>query len=523
MSFYMTQGLHRAVQRHPQKLATIFGERRQSYGQFAERVARLAGALQKLGMARGDRIGMLALNSDRYLEFYYGCWWGGAAVNPVNIRWSAAEIAYSLDDCDTRVLLIDERFADLAGELRSRSKSLQTLIYVGEGETPAGMLNYEQLLAQATPVGDARSAGRELAAVMYTGGTTGFPKGVMLSHDNLASNALSFINEGVTHRDAIALLVSPMFHIACGCIINSHIMVGGTYVIAPMFTPQGVLELIAKHKVTNVLLVPTMVQMLVDSPQAVSYDVSSVRLLAYGGSVISQPVLERAMKFFPNSEFIQAYGMTEMSPCMTYLSIADHRSNKPGILRSAGRANLTTQVRIVDAQGDDVSCGTVGEVIANGPGVMLGYWNKPEQTAAAVRDGWMHSGDGGFMDEDGYLFIVDRVKDMIVTGGENVYSAEVENALAQHPAVAISAVIGIPSDQWGEAVHAVVVLKPNTTQGDSVKLSKELIDHCRQHIAGYKCPRSVEFRNALPMTGAGKIQKVELRKPYWEGKDRAVN
>ena len=524
MSFYMTQGLHRAIQRHPHKLATIFGDRRHTYDQFAQRVARLASALQELGMARGDRIGMLALNSDRYLEFYYGCWWGGGAVNPVNIRWSAAEIAYSLDDCDTRVLLVDERFAGMANELRTRSKSLQTLIYTGDGAAPAGMLNYEQLLTQANPISDVRSAGRDLAAVMYTGGTTGFPKGVMLSHDNLASNALSFINEGVTHSDAIALLVSPMFHIACGCIINSHIMVGGTYVIAPMFTPQGVLQLIQQHKVTNVLLVPTMVQMLVDYPEAASYDVSSVHLLAYGGSVISQAVLERAMRFFPNSEFIQAYGMTEMSPCITYLSVADHRS-KPGLLRSAGRAALTTQVRIVDAQGDEVSCGTVGEVIASGPGVMLGYWNKPELTAAVVRNGWMHTGDGGFMDEDGYLYIVDRVKDMIVSGGENVYSAEVENALAQHPAVAISAVIGIPSERWGEAVHAVVVLKPNVAQGDgdTAKLSKELIDHCRTHIAGYKCPRSVEFRSALPMTGAGKIQKVELRKPFWEGKDRAVN
>jgi acyl-CoA synthetase (AMP-forming)/AMP-acid ligase II len=523
MSFYMTQGLHRALQRHPWKLATIFGERRRSYAQFAHRVATLADALQKLGMASGDRIGMLALNSDRYLEFYFGCWWGGGVVNPVNIRWSAEEIAYSLDDCDTRVLLVDEQFASLADQLRSRSKSLRTLIYAGDGECPVGMLSYEQLLASATPTGDVRRNGRELAAVMYTGGTTGFPKGVMLSHDNLASNAMSFINEGATHRDATALLVAPMFHVACGALINSHIMVGGTYVIAPMFTPQGTLHAIQEHQVTNVLLVPTMVQMLVDFPQAANYDVSSVRLLAYGGSVISEAVLVRAMKFFPNSEFIQAYGMTEMSPCITYLSVADHRSNKRDLLRSAGRANLTTQVRIVNPQGKEVSCGTVGEVAVSGPGVMLGYWNKPEQTAAVVRNGWMHTGDGGFIDEDGYLYIVDRVKDMIVSGGENVYSAEVENALSQHPAVTISAVIGVPSERWGEAVHAVVVLKPTHTTADAEALSKELIDHCRERIAGYKCPRTIEFRNTLPMTGAGKIQKLELRKPFWVGKDRAVN
>jgi acyl-CoA synthetase (AMP-forming)/AMP-acid ligase II len=267
-----------------------------------------------------------------------------------------------------------------------------------------------------------------------------------------------------------------------------------------------------------------MVQMMIDCPDAASYDVSSVRMVAYGGSVISEALLKRAMKFLPDAEFVQAYGMTEMSPCMTYLSVTDHRNNKPGILRSAGRANLTTQVRIVDSHGDEVPCGTVGEVAASSPGVMLGYWNKPEQTAAVVRNGWMHTGDGGLMDKDGYVFIVDRVKDMIVSGGENVYSAEVENALAQHPAVAICAVIGIPSEQWGEAVHAIVVLKPNATDGiGDNELGAELIEHCRQLIAGYKCPRSVEFRDALPMTGAGKIQKVELRKPYWEGKDCRVN
>ena len=223
-----------------------------------------------------------------------------------------------------------------------------------------------------------------------------------------------------------------------------------------------------------------MVQMMIDHPEAGSYDISSVRLLAYGGSVISEAVLKRAMEFFPDAEFVQVYGMTEMSPCMTYLSTGDHRSNKPGILRSAGRANLTTQVRIVDSQGGEVPCGTVGEVAASGPGVMLGYWNKPEQTAAAVRNGWMHTGDGGLMDEDGYLFIVDRVKDMIVSGGENVYSAEVENALAQHPAVAISAVFGIPSEQWGEAVHAVVVLArqthPRTAHGSAAGVDERAVN-----------------------------------------------
>jgi acyl-CoA synthetase (AMP-forming)/AMP-acid ligase II len=331
---------------------------------------------------------------------------------------------------------------------------------------------------------------------------------------------LAGVGEGITSGDGRALLIAPMFHIAAGAMMLAHATVGGTFVIAPMFTPLGTLQVIQQHKVTHMLLVPTMVQLATDHPEADQYDLGSVKVLTYGGSVISEAVLQRAMKRFPNAGFCQAYGMTELSPCATYLSPADHRgdSGKPGLLRSAGRASLSTEVRVVDEQGREVPLGTVGEVAVRGPNVMLGYWNKPEQTAAAVRDGWMHTGDGGRMDEDGYLYIVDRMKDMIVSGGENVYSAEVENALSQHPAVAASAVIGIPSDQWGEAVHAVVVLKP----GASVA-ADDLSAHCHALIAGYKCPRTVEFRDALPMTGAGKIQKTELRKPYWEGQSRAVN
>ena len=520
MPMYLTQGLHRAVQRHPQQIATICGSRQHSYAQYADRVARLAGALQTLGMGKGDRVGMLGFNSDRYLEFFFGTWWGGGAVNPVNIRWSAAEIAYTLDDCDTRILLVDEQFKAMATDLRSRSKALQSVVYIGDGDTPDGMLNYETLLQAAAPVADAGCNGNDLAGVMYTGGTTGFPKGVMLSHDSLCANALAALGAGMTRGDGRALLIAPMFHMAAGTMMLAHAAAGGTFVIAPMFTPLGTLQVVQQHRVTHLLLVPTMIQLATDHPDAGQYDLSCVEMLVYGGSVISEAVLQRAMLRFPNAGFLQAYGMTELSPCATYLSPADHRgeSGKAGLLRSAGRATLTTEVRVVDADGKEVPLGTVGEVAVRGPNTMLGYWNKPDLTAAVLRNGWMRTGDGGRMDEDGYLYIVDRMKDMIVSGGENVYSAEVENALAQHPAVAASAVIGIPSDAWGEAVHAVVVLKAGV-----VATEQELSAHCHQLIASYKCPRSVEFREALPMTGAGKLQKTELRKAHWAGRTRSVN
>jgi acyl-CoA synthetase (AMP-forming)/AMP-acid ligase II len=332
MAMYLTQSLHRAVQCHPQRTATIFGTRQRSYAEHADRVARLAAALQTLGVARGDRVGMLGLNSDRYLEFFYGSWWAGAAVNPVNIRWSAAEIAYSLDDCDTRILLVDEQFKGLVAELRSRSRSLKTLIYTGDGAVPEGMLGYEALLAAAEPAPEAGASGADLAAVMYTGGTTGFPKGVMLSHDNLCANALAFLGAGMAQGEGRALLIAPMFHIAAASVMIGHATAGGSFVIAPMFTPLGTLQAVAQHRIQLLLLVPTMIQLTVDHPEAGDHDLSSVTRLGYGGSVISEAVLQRAMKRFPNAGFMQVYGMTELSPCATLLGAhrgAHRRRRRP--------------------------------------------------------------------------------------------------------------------------------------------------------------------------------------------------
>jgi acyl-CoA synthetase (AMP-forming)/AMP-acid ligase II len=268
--------------------------------------------------------------------------------------------------------------------------------------------------------------------------------------------------------------------------------------------------------VTETLIIPIMIQLLVDHPQLADYDMSSLRGVMYGGSVISQAVLERAMKALPGASFTQAYGMTELAPIATVLTPADH--NHPELLRSGGRAAPHTEVRIVDPEGREVPRGTVGEVAVRGPNVMLGYWGKPEETAAALREGWMHTGDGGYMDDAGYVFIVDRVKDMIVSGGENVYSAEVENAVAKHPAVAACAVIGVPDEEWGERVHAVVVLKPGQTT-----TAEELREHAKTMISGYKAPRTAEFVEALPLSGAGKVLKRELRAKYWGESGRQVN
>ena len=514
---YLTQSLHRNVQQNPDRPATIYRDRTRTMAESVDRIARLAGALTGLSVRSGDRVGILALNSDRYHEYVYACAWIGAAVNPVNIRWSPAEISYSLRESDTRVLFVDDAFTPMIPALREQFADLRTVIFCGDGELPSGALGYEVLISESQPVDDTRTGGDDLLGVFYTGGTTGHPKGVMLSHDNVLTSALGALASGqfLTARGRI-MHAAPMFHLAALGAWTAAGLAGSTHVMVPAFSPAEVMRAIAEHRVTDTLLVPTMLQMLVDDPAIAEVDLSSLAHLVYGASPMPQALLERARKVLPTVGFTQGYGMTEMSPTVALLLPADH--DNPALRGAAGRAAPHVEVRIVDPDGHDVPRGGVGEVVARGDNVMLGYWNRPEDTAAAVRDGWMHTGDGGRMDENGYLFIVDRIKDMIITGGENVYSAEVENGLASHPAVAACAVIGVPDADWGERVHAVVVLQP----GRQATVD-EIRTHCKTLVAGYKAPRSVDFVDALPMSGAGKILKRELRKQYWDDTGNQVS
>ncbi len=522
--FHLTQMLSRAIRQYPNRVVTVFGERRRTYTEFYERVTRMAGALQALGMQAGDRVGILALNSDRYLELYFAIWWGGGAVNPVNVRWSPREVAYSLDDCETRILVVDDNFVDMANELRERSKCLATIVHMSEQTSKSvedNTIDYEQLIETTSPVSDALRCNDDLAGIFYTGGTTGVPKGVMLSHTNMFSCGMSGVCEGVGREGDIGLHAAPMFHLADGFFMLVMSMLGCTQVMVPRFEPELVLETIQKEGVTITLIVPTMVQMLVDHPKLSSYRLDSFTRLVYGASPISEALLRRTRERLPHTELLQAYGQTEMSPVVSALPPQYHEDDKryAGKIRSAGRPAVGIEVKIVDADDNEVPPGTVGEIAARGPNVMQGYWNKPEETTAALRGGWMHTGDGAYMDEDGFIFVVDRVKDMIISGGENVYSVEVENAIAQHPAVAACAVIGIPDSKWGEAVHAFVVRKSGAddTSAEDIKM------HCREYIADYKCPRSVEFCESLPLSGAGKVLKTVLREPYWKDKERKVD
>lgn len=517
---YITQALHRAVQQRPNAIAVRFGDRTCTFVQFADRVARLAGALQALGMQPGDRVAMLALNSDRYLEYQMAVPWGGGVINPCNIRWSASEVTYSLDDSGSTILIVDDAYQAFAGQIKGKATSLRELVYAGEGKTPVGMHNYEALIAASKPVPDAGRRGDDLAAIFYTGGTTGFPKGVMLSHNNLCISGMACRIAGLSMPDATFLHAAPMFHVADFGISMACWVEGNTHAIIPAFDPVKTLDAFERYRVTHTILVPTMLQMMVDHPSMREpRDLSALKLVIFGGSPIAEAVLDRALAALPNVAFMQGYGMTETAPLTAINPSANHtrEGRERGKLHATGLASYCVEVRIVNEDSREVPRGTNGEIAVRGPNVMQGYWNKPEETAAVLRDGWLHTGDGGYMDEDGYIYVVDRLKDMIISGGENVYSLEVENAVVQHPAVASCAVIGVPDDRWGERVHAVVVRKLGA------ELTVEAITtHCRTLIAGYKCPRSVEFVDSLPLSGAGKVLKGELRKPYWKGLQRKI-
>ncbi|WP_088185595.1 long-chain-fatty-acid--CoA ligase [Sphingobium sp. Z007] len=503
---YLTQSLHRMVQRAADDPAA--GDRHGIYTWTAlrDRVARFAGALRAAGLQPGDRVAMMATNGSDFLVYLLGTWWAGGVINPVNLRWTPQEIGYSLDNCQTRFLILDTLFAPLLPAIRTHCDGIEMVVTTGDGGD--GAIGLDAWLAAAEPVEDAMRRGEDLAAILYTGGTTGFPKGVMLSHNNLVASALGSMASGEGHASARYLHSAPLFHIGAlsGLLIALHS--GSCNLFLPAFEPLAMLEAIAQWNVTEFFLVPTMLRMMVQHPRFADFDVSGVQRIRYGASSIDEALLDRAMAAFPNAQFCQAYGMTELSPVATVLGHEDHGpdARAKGRLRSAGRASATCEVRIVDSEDREVPRGDVGEIVVRGPIVMMGYWNMPEATAEATRGGWMHTGDLGRMDAEGYVTVIDRLKDMIITGGENVYSAEVENALSSHPDVAQVAVIAAPDETWGERVHAVIVPRPGTNP-----TPEALTAHCRALIAGFKLPRSFDFLGALPLSAAGKVQKNVLR------------
>jgi long-chain acyl-CoA synthetase len=487
-----------------------------TYAEHGSRVIRLANAIRsELGLAGDDRFAVLSLNSTRFEELYHAGFLGAGVVNPLNLRFAPRELVHVLQDSGTKVVFVDPVFAPVIEGVRAEA-GIDKVVLLGEGDVPHD-LRYEDLLAAGSDVVPPEPDEDDPAILMYTGGTTGLPKGVLLSQRSMM---LTLYHIQMTVRlepDDVFLAQVPMFHAASMGAILGIPVTGARLVTVPFFDPPAVLTAMEAYGATNSIMVPTMLALTFAHPEYTPERMASVRRMTYGASPMPRPILDRLRTEQPQIELYQGYGMTESAALVSVLLPEDHLHEHR--LASAGRAVAGTVLSIQDGLGAELPPGEVGEVCIRGGQFMEEYWRRPEETAEAFRGGWYHSGDAGYLDAEGFLFLVDRTKDMIVTGAENVYSTEVEQALASHPAVAQVAVIGIPDDVWGELVHAVVVLKPATQAS-----AEDLIAHCRPLIAGFKVPKSVEFRaEPLPLSGAMKVLKRELRAPYWEGRTRAVN
>lgn len=508
----VTSLLRRTVQTRSRDIATVYGARQRTWAEFAERVQRLAGAFQALGLEEGGRVAMLMQNSDRYFETLFATAWAGGTAVPLNIRWSAGELAEAVGDSEVRLLVVDDANLELSMQVAARQKIQLPTIYAGEGGCPRELACYETLIGNARSAEHRARSERGVFAIFYTGGTTGRSKGVMVSHENIIASTTASLAERLFSEDTVYLNAMPTFHLSSAWPIVATVMTGAKSIIQPNVQAEEMLRAIARERITEIFLVPTTIQMLIEHPAFSDCDTSSLRRIIYGASPITETLLDRAIAAFPGTQFIQVYGMTELSPLATVLHSVHlvGEGRRRGRHRAAGRAIYGTEIEIVDAKGRPVPRGTVGEILVRGANVMLGYWRRPEETSQALRDGWMHTGDGAYMDEDGFVYIADRMKDMIISGGENIYSAEVENVISRHPAVQQCAVIGIPDDKWGERVHAFVILRP----GAQVE-AQEIIEHCRGNIARYKSPRTVDIRTEpLPLSPVGKVLKHELRRLY---------
>lgn len=513
--------LRYSSQQFPGRTAVVCGDQRFTYAQFSGRTARQAGALRSLGVTSGERVAFLGANCHRLLEGYYGVLEAGGVLLPLNIRLASQELAYILNDSEATVLLFEEQFVPLVESFRSELRSVKSFVPLDFKSNQPWMAtqNYEEMLAAATPYrADVTQVDENsLAELFYTSGTSANPKGVMLTHRNIYLHALNVAIAFGGNSESVELHTIPLFHANGWGVAHSLTYLGGKHVMMRKFETTEVFRLIESEGAQSLSVVPAMATALVNCPERPKFNLKSLQRMSIGGAA-SSPTLVREVEEKLGCACYSGYGLTETAPVLTTARMKAG-VDWPGQTRyekqaSTGHAVPGVEIRVVDPEGNDVPRDgkSIGEIVARSDGVMAGYWKQPEATAEVMRGGWFHTGDMATMDENGYALIVDRKKDIIVSGGENISSLEVEKTLLAHPGIYEVAVIPVPDDRWGEVPKALVVMKPgvNATEND-------VLEFCRGRLTHYKCPRSVEFLETLPRTGTGKVLKKELRKKYWSG------
>jgi fatty-acyl-CoA synthase len=515
--------LRYAAQQYPRRTAVVCGDQRFNYTEFADRTARLGGALRDLAIEPGARVAFLSANCHRLLEGYYGVLEAGGVLLPLNIRLASQELAYILNDSEATVVFFEEQFAPLVESFRRELKSVKSFVPLDFTPNAPWMLqrNYEALLAAAAPYRtDVMQVDEHsLAELFYTSGTSANPKGVMLTHRNIYLHALNVAIAFPGTSESVELHTIPLFHANGWGVAHSLTYVGGKHVMMRKFETTEVFRLIEREGAQSLSVVPAMATALVNCPERPKFNLKSLQRMSIGGAA-SSPTLVREVEEKLGCPCYSGYGLTETAPVLTTARMkagvewqGQARYEKQAC---TGHAIPGVEIRVVDPQDKDVPRDgkSIGEIVARSDGVMEGYWKQPEATAEVMRGGWFHTGDMATMDENGYALIVDRKKDIIVSGGENISSLEVEKALLAHPGIYEVAVIPVPDDRWGEVPHALVVMKPGVLATED-----EVLEFCRGRLTHYKCPRSVEFLDTLPRTGTGKVLKKELRKKYWSGTD----
>lgn len=527
MNLYLT--LNKAITLWPQKEAIVDGDKRFTYEQFAQRVSAVANFLVDSGYQKGSVVAVLCPNGHELMEIYYACAITGVILNPINFRLSPHEVSIILNDSEARALFLHSDFKECAGKSLPDAPAVEQVITFGASDWQNfshKTIDYETALRQHVekpmPVADVGL--EDLAQLYYTSGTTGKAKGVMLSHKNVCLNALGAVTELSLTDEDTWMHIGPMFHLADAWSIWAVTWAGGKHTFAPYFKAEEVLKTLADEEVTLTAMVPTMVNALMHHPSLKQFKFPKLRLILTAGSPIAPEQVKGIVQEF-NCDYMQFYGMTETSPFLTISAPKAHLRSLPEeklleLKSKTGRPFIAVEVKVVNEDGVEVKKDNteVGEIIARGPVVFSGYWKQPDTTAQTLIDGWIHTGDMAVVDSEGYINICDRKKDMIITGGENVYSTEVEYALYEHNAVLECAVLGVPDEKWGESVKAIVVLKEGHTASES-----ELIEFVHERLGRFKAPRTVEFEKELPKTGSGKIFKKGLREKYWAASARKVN